>query len=371
MSMPDNADDISLLDGIDLTPDDDDEDLSKLDRGNTVNDDDTTGAGAANDAAADKDKAGKGGKEAGKDGADAGKKGKGEGEGGEEEEEEEDDADDEGDDDGEGEGDGDGAGDGDGEGPDKSVPARVKRAQRQRAEALARAEAAERELAAFKSGQRSTAPKKDDGPTEADTIMTELEALYEQVEELRLDGKTKDAAKIQRDIDAKNRRLGLIESEVQASKREAAAHEDRTYNGYLDRLEAEFPELQADHDDYDQAKVNRLLRMIDKGVRAGDMPSVALREAADLVLGVDVTKPIKKKPAKEEKPAKPKEDDNAALVAARRKKAEAAVKQPADTSKRGSDGGDNTEVDINRLSDDDFEKLPKSVLAKMRGDNLA
>lgn len=380
-------DDNSLFKDIDLTADNDDEDLSALDRGDTVDDDDSgegndadksKGAkddkdnGGAGDGGADgKDKAGK---------ADAGKEGKDGGKGGKEKDEEDDGEDEgEGDDDGAGDGDGDDDGDGeDGDGDaaaDKSTPARVKRAQRQRDNERARADALARELAAFKAGQRSAAPK-DTGPTESETINADLEKLYEQVENLRADGETKEAARVQRDIDAKNRRLGQIENEVSASKREAAAAEDRAYNSHLDKLEELFPELQADHDDYDHAKVQRVVRAVNRNIAAGMLPSEAIVDAADLLFGVDLlAKPRAKAAPKEKaKDAGKADKDKAAadLAAARKKKVEAANKQPVDSSRRGADAaGDDTKIDPNRLSDDDFDKLPASVLAKMRGDQLA
>lgn len=377
-----NPDD-SLFEGVDLTADDDTEDLSQLDRGDKVDNEEEGDAGK-NARAKDDGKdggAGQGdgdGSAAGGKGGknDAGKEGKDGGQGGEkkdgekdpdgvedpedpelEEEEEEEEPE-------------------DGADGDKNTPARVRRAQRQRDAERARAEALQRELDAFKAGQRSAAPK-EKRPTEQETINKDLEALYEQVEDARADGQAKEAAKLQREIDAKNRRLSQIENEEANARRDAAAAEDRIYNGYLDRLEAQFPELVADSDDFDPAKVQRMMRGIERGIRSGQSPSEALAEVADLMLGVDLTTPARKakpaKPAKDDKAAKEKEDKAAKdLADKRRDKVEKANRQPADTSRRGADGaGDDTKIDVNRLSDEDYDRLPESTKAKMRGDFLS
>lgn len=356
----------SLLSGIDTTPDDDSEDLSKLDRGDTLKDEggegdgdgDGEGAGAGGDGGGD----GSQGKDGdGKDGDGQGDQ-EGEGDEGEGEEGEEDE-----------EGEGDGEDDDDaGKGkPNPNDAARVSRAKRQRDEAVARAAALEQELAALRQ-QQAAKSKEKEGPTERETISTELENLYEQVEELRADGNTKEAAKIQRQIDEKNRRLGQLDTEETVQKREAQDAANRRYNTALDSMEAHFPQLKHGSDDYDQDEVNRVLRAIDRGVKAGLDPATAVIEAADLIYGVDITKAPKAKEAKAGKEAKGSKEAAEAkekVVAARKTKNEAANKQPPNSSKHGADGGgDNTKIDVNRLSDEDFDKLPESVKAKMRGD---
>ena len=77
------------------------------------------------------------------------------------------------------------------------------------------------------------------------------------------------------------------------------------------------------------------------------------------------TPPVKepaKEPAKEPKKQEPKKPDVKRAVDTNRR-------QPPDSSKRGADY-DGKPIDISRLTDDEFAKLPESVKAKYRGDEL-
>ena len=331
--------------------DDDNEDLSKLDRGDNLDKEGDADKGDADkgddqgdDQGDDTDKQrDEKGRFAKKDKKPEQKEGEDK-EGGEEEEEEEEEEEQE-----EGE---------------KNLGVRFNKMKQQRDRERQQREAAQREanelraqLAAAK-GDKKEEPKAD--PIEA--INAELDDLYEQVEEARADGKVKEAAKLQRQIDAKREEIVTLKAERISSKATTVAAENARYDAMLDQIESSLPILQPDHEDFDQSAVRALEFHVEAYEKMGLTPSKALAQAAKFLFGYGVPQPKAKEVEKKEAPkVEPKKTDI-------KKAVDNAMKQPPDSSGAGVNRGEDTKLDPRTLTEEQFDALPESKKAALRGD---
>lgn len=189
-------------------------------------------------------------------------------------------------------------------------------------------------------------------------LNTKLDSLYEQVEEARLDGDAKTAAKLQREIDATNRDIVKMEARGIAAEQTTQAAENARFDALLDVLEGEIDVLNPRADDFDPQAVKALEWHVAAFEKGGMPASKALRHAASVLFGFGSA------PAqKEEKvvPLKRKTDVKKAVEHGKR--------QPPDVSTRGVDK-DETKIRVADLSDEEFEKLPETKKAALRGDNF-
>ena len=253
-------------------------------------------------------------------------------------------------------------------GKKENLPIRLNKALEQRDREKIRADAAERELQEMraKAGKKE-APEAEDP---AKPIADELEVLYEQVEEARADGDTKLAAKLQRQIDANNRKLATMEAEAVARKTTTASVESQRFDAMVDTAESLIPALDPNSDEFDKAAVADLEHLVVGYERSGLSPTKALHKAVKLLHKVDLNAPARKPEPKieagaEEKAAK-KPDAKKPDV---KKAVDTQKRQPPDSSKRGVDN-DSQDINIAGLSDDEFAKLPESLKSKHRGDEF-
>jgi hypothetical protein len=223
----------------------------------------------------------------------------------------------------------------------------------------------EAEIAALKAAQ---APPQPAAPAEppADPIAqlgSQLDELYDQVESLRLEGETKEAAKVQRQIDGINQEILLEKSRRIAAQTNSVTKVAEQYNNYLDALESAFPELVKGTDAFDPAKVEDINVTAGAYEKAGMHPLDAIKKATKLVLGQTLEDRIasanKPAPAAPAAPATKPRDLNKAVDAANR--------QPPDMTTAGVNR-DDTKIDVSRLSDEEFDKLPLSKQRELRGD---
>ena len=308
----------------------------------------------------------------GEDDGAAGEEGDAEGEGGEEGEE------------GEGADDADGAGDGEADGEDGEddprakglnaragaamVPSyRLRQANTARERAEARAAELEAQLAQLSGTGKSEDPVK--------VIDAELEQLYEQVEEARAEGRVKDAAKLQKTIDSKNREVTELRSTRIATQQALRAAEAAAYDATVSELEAKFPELNPDNEElFDPDLADEVLDLRDGFIKAKGMkPKDALKKAIAYVFKPEVletgTAPLYAK----NKEGGQKKDK--AKEAGAKRKAEAVKtnikangRQPARMDGTGKADTKAEKLDPKTLSDKDWDALPESTLARLRGD---
>ena len=144
----------------------------------------------------------------------------------------------------------------------------------------------------------------------------------------------------------------------------------------VERVEAAFPALNPDHEDFDAELLGDVADLKSTYERKGMTPTDALQKAVKKLLP---TETVKQDDAVTVKP-KVGAADAAAAVAAERKKGavaktlEATSKQPASLAKAAmdsdKDGGSVSAKDVLKMSFKDFSALSDETLAKMRGDVL-
>lgn len=205
-----------------------------------------------------------------------------------------------------------------------------------------------------------------------------LEGLEEKLDKAIIDGDTRAAKELRREI----RTIEGLVSEQRVELRAAAATERAVeairYDTVVERIEAAYPQMVPGSDAYDKAAVAEVLEMKEAYELKNYSASAALQKAVKYVLGAE----SKKQTTATEVTPQVKEDDVATKVREERtesatKKALAASKNtPADTGSLGLEhdkAGGSHVVDakvVMKMNQSDFAKLDEKTLAKLRGDDL-
>ena len=230
----------------------------------------------------------------------------------------------------------------------------------------ARVESLEREL----SQQRQTGQQAEFNEDIAQRE-TAIQALEKKMHDQLLAGENEKAAETMTKIRHAEREVSDMKTEVRMQVAESRAIERARFDIVLERLEEAYPELNPEHEAFDENVVAEVLELQTGFIRTGKSPSEALQKAVKYVLGkpetraqqtaVDVTPRVNK-------------DDVAAQrkAEAAKKAAETIGKTPPNTKNVGLDsdkmGGGPGNMDTSKLSYDEFSKLPDEVIRKMRGD---
>lgn len=198
-----------------------------------------------------------------------------------------------------------------------------------------------------------------------------IKEMLKEHSSLLADGDLEKASDVMENVlqlrdDMQNARMTM-----QANNARDSAKIEVKYDATVSRLEAEYPEINPDADEFDESTVRRV-RMMVTGLmqNEGKNPADALQEATDILL----------KPAKEAKGAtlRDKPSEEAVESGLRRtqqqisKNLKAAEQQPPVTAAVGQDhdktGGALDAEMVSKMSWDEFVKVPDEELAKMRGD---
>lgn len=233
-------------------------------------------------------------------------------------------------------------------------------------------EAAERELAQLRQGQQLA--KSNEDLTKAEDKIVEMEGQYMAALEK---GDVGEAKRLMSEIRRAERGVSEQRAQFAAQAAEARAYERVRYDTTVERLEAAYPQINPDHEDYDQAVTAEVVEMRDAYVATGRYNRAdALQKAVKNILGTG-TKKQEHAVGTEVRPGK---DDVAAEVRAQRKKeavqraVETQGKQPPSTKDVGIDhdkaGGKLQARDVVKLSQDAFSKLSEADLAALRGDDV-
>lgn len=236
-----------------------------------------------------------------------------------------------------------------------------------------RREAAERELAASRQG--AAVAKTNEDIAKAETQVVEMEKEYLK---LLADGKVDEAAAKMSEIRRTERSIVQTQAQFETQAAEARAYERVKYDTTVERLEAAYPQINPDHDDFDKEITGEVIEMRDGYLATGRYTRAeALQKACKQLLK---TSTAKQKDATEVD-VRVDKDELAKAAAEERKKAaveknlDAAKKQPPNTAHVGADtdkaGGTLKGADVIKMNQDDFKKLSDADLAKLRGDDVA
>jgi hypothetical protein len=203
----------------------------------------------------------------------------------------------------------------------------------------------------------------------------ELEATIEALEtkhaELLLDGDPVAAAKVMKEIRMSERQIARAESEAISTQRTSQALEGQRVETAIARLEADHAALNPNSESYDADLVELVLSKQSNLIKfEGLAPSVALGKAAASVMERFGKAP---EPVVETKGlgAQQLADRKQAQV---KKNIDTANKQPSSMKDSGLDSdkaGAGESLDVTKMTQEEFAALPKSTLAKLRGDYLS
>ena len=258
---------------------------------------------------------------------------------------------------------------GDDEPGDKTIPydrfKEVNDAKKALAAQLAEREA---ELAALRAAANPPAPPADPPADPLAELNQQRDELYEQIEELRLEGDVKAAAAAQRKLDDLNQEILLTQTRQIASTATAQADAAKVYNAYADAAEAAFPELVKGSDVYSAEKVNDVNLTATAFEKAGMQPLAALQKAIKLVMGETVEDRQAKKAAPPPASAAPTPPAAPPVKTPDLKKAVAAANnQPPPSADAGINRDDMT-INPRTLTEEEFDALPISKQRELRGD---
>jgi len=198
-----------------------------------------------------------------------------------------------------------------------------------------------------------------------ETSISELETKYQG---LLIDGESAQAAEVMRQIRHSERQIARIEAQQDAAQTTNQILEAERFELAVAKIEAEHHELNPQSETYDGELVEMILDRQSRLVQQGLAPSKALAEATGFVL----------RRAARETPAEPEQglaaakapDRKAAQVA---KNLEAQKQQPPSMKDVGMDSdklGEKGLPNISQMTLEEFEALPESTRARMRGDML-
>lgn len=205
--------------------------------------------------------------------------------------------------------------------------------------------------------------KKEAEDTTSASLDREIAELENKYDELLADGETKKANEIMRAIRAKERQAVELRSEQKSERARVQAVEQIRLDTLIEKLEADFPALDPDATDYDQEAVDEVMLLRGGFEKQGMTSTDALARAVKYVLGT----PAKKAAADEPK----KGLGDGRRQSQTKKNLDAEKRIPGRVDRVGVDSdrrGENRSQDVTNMSEEEFNSLPESTKARLRGD---
>ena len=227
----------------------------------------------------------------------------------------------------------------------------------------------ERQLAQYQNGQQVANVNEE--ITALENSVLKLEKEYAN---LLTDGEIDKATAVMQQIRKAERDMAESKSDMKIHAAEIRATERARYSTALERVEAAFPTLNPDHDDYDEAAMAEVADLKSAYEMKGLTPTAALQKAVKMIVEPRTTR---QEVATSSNPRVGEKD-----IAAERKKdavektVKAVGKTPPSLSRVGLDGdklggGANSAEAVMKMSQREFAQLSEEALAKMRGDDLS
>lgn len=194
----------------------------------------------------------------------------------------------------------------------------------------------------------------------------QIREMIKQHTSLLADGELDKASDLMEKILEMQSEIADRKAEAKALAAKDRAKEEVRYDATVARLEADYPQINPDAEEFDKAAVRRVQAYMTGLMQTERMsPSQALKEAVETILG----------PVKKADTAADKKTEDLSLrrkEEAVRKAMDAKSKQPASTKDVGLDhdkqGGPMDASAVMKMSWEEFVKLPESKLAELRGD---
>lgn len=229
------------------------------------------------------------------------------------------------------------------------------------------AEARAAELEAQLRSREQSQQQQIDRTTQIDKLEDGITALEKKHAELLLDGNVDEAAKVMKDIRHTERQIARLEANAESNQVVDAKLEEGRMQLAIAQLEADYPVLNPKSETYDSDLVEMILLKQNKMVNEGHMPSQALRDATKSVMDRFAKTPEPE--AEKEGLSKAEQEDR------KQKQVEKALdtqkRQPSSMKEVGLDSdkaGEKGLPDISTMSSDEFDALPATTKARLRGD---
>ena len=233
-------------------------------------------------------------------------------------------------------------------------------------------EVLERQLAQTKQAEQLASS--NEKIAEAETKLLEMEKQYAKMVS---DGEHEKAAALMAQIRVTERGINQARTAFEVQASEARAYERVQYDNTVERLEAAYPVLNEDHEDFDAELMAEVVELRDGFIATGRYTRAqAIKKAAETLVGVKTAKQATAVKTDvrvtEADVAKAKAEERAA--AQRAKNGKVAAAQPPNPKGVGADhdkmGGVVTAEAVMKMKHEDFVKLREADLARLRGDEL-
>lgn len=229
-------------------------------------------------------------------------------------------------------------------------------------------EAAERRAAELES--RLLARQQTETQTQQlGEIETKISALETKYQELLIDGQTKEAAEVMREMRMAERQIARIEAQNDAKQTTTQILEAERFDLSVAKLEADYPVLNPESETYDAELVELILDRQARLVQTGMPPSKAIAEATKKIMD-RFNSTLQDQPKTDGLAAAKLPDRKAEQVA---KNLQVKQQQPPNMKDVGLDSdkmGEKATPNIAQMSLEEFNALPASTKARLRGDML-
>ena len=194
----------------------------------------------------------------------------------------------------------------------------------------------------------------------------QVKDMIKQHTSLLSDGELDKASDLMEKILEMQQEMAARRASASAEQAKTAAKEEVRYDALVAKLEADFPQINPEAEEFDRAAVKKVQAYMTGLMQTEKMsPTQALKEAVETLLGATKKAEAPAKDKAEELGMRRKED-------AVKKAIDAKTKQPATAKDVGIDhdkiGGPLDASAVMKMSWDEFVKLPESKLSDLRGD---
>ena len=203
-------------------------------------------------------------------------------------------------------------------------------------------------------------------------IEAAIDALEEDLDKALADNNPAEKTRLRKEIRQMNQQLARAEATQMSRAATALAVEQIRYDSLVSQLEAAHPEINPDHESYDNDLAAEVIDLKEAYEAKGMSSTDALRKATKYVIREAAKAEAKGEEEGDDAEAQKKAADEAAKrkEEAIKKGLEAKGKQPPN-AKGGTDSdkaGGGKEKNVNKMSQKDFDDLPEDELRRMRGD---
>lgn len=230
-------------------------------------------------------------------------------------------------------------------------------------------ERAARETAERKLAELQQSLKQIDRNADTEKLEAEIVGLEKQHSKLLLDGDHEKAADLMTQIRLKERTIAIQEATHLSTQAKNEAREEVRMDAAIESLEANYEVLNPQSENFDQDLVDFVLSTQASLIQTERLsPSAALVKAAQKVMSKMGGKPVAAEDHKGLAAGKVAQDRKKDQVA---KNIDAAARQPASMKDAGIDSdkaGITGNVDVTKLTREEFAALPAATKAKLRGD---